>query len=631
VNAAAVAALFGGGGHERAASALIDPHDADYPTGEEPLAQLEEKLITALPGIIQPSITVGKIMSKHPLLLTPETSLEESVRVFKRYGYEGFPVIGDGKVVGLLTRRAVDRALAHHLKLTAGSLMEAGDYSLITSNTIDQLQALMASTGWGQIPVLDAESHEVVGIVTRTDLLRTLSQENTFVPGKLNYADLLKKSLSSPRLALIQLVASEAAIEHLPIYLVGGFVRDLIIGRPSTDFDIVVEGEAIQLASHLHKHFGGRVISHNRFGTAKWMIKDIKEKLLKEFDFPLLEAERLPDSLDLISARTEFYDHPTALPTVERSSIKLDLHRRDFTINTMALRLDGRHFGELYDYWDGLADLQKKQVKVLHSLSFVDDPTRLLRAVRFEQRFHFQIEARTLELMQEARPMIKQVSGDRLRHEFNLVFKEEAPVPILDRLQALGLIQAIHPALTWQKEYSTAIKDAATTELESKWNLPEQVGHTPTRCALSYLVWLIPHGSKNALEIANRFHLNNQLVDALKRAVQIWDERTLLENLRPSEFSRNLQDLPVMAGFALFLLSQSKKFKESLQNYYYKWQKMAPSTNGSRLKELGLEPGPHYSEIIHRLRSAWIDGDVKTDAQEKLLLKKLLQSIPSKN
>jgi tRNA nucleotidyltransferase (CCA-adding enzyme) len=624
VNAAAVAGLFGGGGHERAASALVDPHDPAYPTGDTPLLEMEEKLIAALPEIIQPSITVGKIMSKHPLLLSPTTSLEESSRVFKKYGYEGFPVIAGDKVVGLLTRRAVDRALAHHLKLTVASLMEAGEVSLKTTDTIDQLQTLMAYTGWGQIPVLDPETQAVVGIVTRTDLLRTLAEENTFVPGKLNYGDLLKKNLSKPRFALIQLVAGEAATEHLALYLVGGFVRDLLLGRPSADFDIVVEGDAIHLANHLYKHYGGRVISHGRFGTAKWMIKEIKESLLEKFGLPASEADMLPDSLDLISARTEFYDHPTALPTVERSSIKLDLHRRDFTINTMALRLDGRHFGELYDFWDGLADLQKKQVKVLHSLSFVDDPTRLLRAVRFEQRFHFHIEKRTLELMEEAKPLVKQVSGDRLRHEFSLIFKEEDPAPIFDRLQALGLIQTIHPDLTWKKEQASILEEALIKDLPPAWELPEQIGHTPVQTALGSLVWLIPQDKDSVMEIANRFHLNNQLMDALKRAVEFWQEHDSLMALRPSEFADRVQDIPVVAGYALFLLCPPGKLKGDLQNYYLRWHKLIPATNGQRLKELGLPPGPHYSEIIHRLHSAWIDGEIQSKEQEEIFLREML-------
>ena len=171
-----------------------------------------------------------------------------------------------------------------------------------------------------------------------------------------------------------------------------------------------------------------------------------------------MNSRDLPENLDLISARTEFYDHPTALPTVERSSIKLDLHRRDFTINTMALRLDGQHYGDLHDYWGGLDDLHNHLVRVLHSLSFVDDPTRLLRAVRFEQRFHFQIEARTRELMEQARPLLKQVTGSRLRHELDLILDEPQAVDMLARLSQLGLLSAIHPDLGWSVELAKPLE-----------------------------------------------------------------------------------------------------------------------------------------------------------------------------
>jgi tRNA nucleotidyltransferase (CCA-adding enzyme) len=625
VNAAAVAVLFGGGGHERAASALIDPHDEQYPKSKSPLAEIETKLINALPGIIQPSITIGKIMSKHPLLLTPQTSLEEAERAFQKYGYEGFPVTDEGKVVGLLTRRAVDRALSHHLKVKTSSIMEAGNYSLTTRDTVDQLQALMASTGWGQIPIIDAATQEVVGIATRTDLLRTLSQDVAFVPGRLNYTNLLQKLLPGPRFALLKMVADEAATEKLPIYIVGGFVRDLLLDHFSADFDIVVEGEAIQLANRLFDHYGGRVISHKRFGTSKWMIKDIKQKLLNEFGYLDVEADMLPDSLDLTSARTEFYDHPTALPTVERSSIKLDLHRRDFTINTMALRLDGRHFGELYDYWDGLADLHKKQVKVLHSLSFVDDPTRLLRAVRFEQRFQFKIENRTLQLMQEARSLFKQISGDRLRHEFILIFEEEHPVPILARLQELDLLEAVHPSLTWKDEFTPGLNAVLHTKLPDLWHLPAQVGHTPIRIALAFIVWLLQIKGADCLEIAERFHLNNQISDALKRALRLWNEFETLVALRPGELAERMEDLPPMAGYALVLLCPDMKLKNEIEQNYVRWYKFSPTTDGNRLKEMGLEPGPRYSEIIRRLRAAWIDGEITSGEQEEAMLMEILK------
>ncbi|MHC1740734.1 MAG: CBS domain-containing protein [Anaerolineaceae bacterium] len=624
VNVARIAAQFGGGGHDRAASALIDTHHIKAGQTEPTLEDLVAQLLPILQEEIKPAVTVGKIMSKHPLLLSPETTLYEAQRVMQRYGYEGFPVVDHGKVVGLLTRRAVDRASAHHLNLTTGSLMEAGEYSLTPSDTIDRLQNLMATTGWGQIPVIEPETNKVVGIVTRTDFLKTLPRENNFVPGKINYADLLQKIMPALRLTLIKKVAEQATLEKSPVYIVGGFVRDLILNRPSIDFDIVVEGDAIQLANKLVHRYGGRVISHNRFGTAKWLIKEIKPLLAAALGFSSDQAGQLPDSLDLISARTEFYDHPTALPTVERSSIKLDLHRRDFTINTMALRLDGRHFGELYDYWDGLVDLQKKQVKVLHSLSFVDDPTRLLRAARFEQRFHFAIETRTLQLMNEARPLIKQVSGDRLRHEFNLVFNEENPLPILDRLEELGMFSAIHSGLHWQETQKEALHAALFEPIPVSWKLPAFIDHISLNQALAYLVWLIPAGKESACEIGTRLHLNNVILNALQNGCQIWSDQESLQSLTPSMFFDAVENCPVIAGYALYLLLTPGVFKDKLAQVYTRWQYLVPETGGNKLKEIGLLPGPRYTEIIHRLRSAWIDGEVSTSEQEKALLAKLI-------
>ena len=620
INVGKIAAAFGGGGHDRAASALIEAHRLKLENSDQPLLEISNQLVKILQSEIKTAVTVGKIMSKNPLLLSPETTLFEAERVMQRYGYEGFPVIDAGQVVGLLTRRSVDRASAHHLNLTAGSLMEAGEYSLTPTDSLDQLQTLMASTGWGQIPVIDPESKKVVGIVTRTDLLKTLPREKNFISGMLNYAVLLEKIMPALRLSLLKKVAEEATREQLPVYIVGGFVRDLVLNRPSMDFDIVVEGDALLLANKLSKHYGGRVITHNRFGTAKWMIKEIKPALAAALGFCSDKFTELPDSLDLISARTEFYDYPSALPTIERSSIKLDLHRRDFTINTMALRLDGRHFAELHDYWDGLIDLQKKQVKVLHSLSFVDDSTRLLRAARFEQRFQFRIEARTQQLMKEARPLLKQVSGDRLRHELDLIFKEENPIPILDRLQELELLSAIHPALRWQKEQKTPLRTALFEPVPPEWNLPPFIDHTSMRLALGYLVWLIPFGGEPALEIANRFHFNKVLLRAIQSACQIWADRESLVSLEKSAFFDRIESCPLVAGYALFLLAQPGDFKQMLNEAFTHWRYLIPGVDGNKLKEMGLVPSPLFNKIIHKLRSAWINGEISNSEQEKILL-----------
>ena len=328
IDVAEITARFGGGGHSRAAASLIKGRELD---------EVHEELIGLLPEFIRPAITVSEIMSHNPQVLTPETHAQDASDRMQRYGYEGYPVVQEGRVVGLLTRRAVDRALAHKLNLTAASLMNAGEVVIHPDDSIDHLQHLMTDTGWGQIPVVNEGNGEIIGIVTRTDLLKILTSQSS-VQGRPNYAEKLEAAMPKARLELLKAVAAVAFEQKVAFYIVGGFVRDLILERPSQDFDLVVEGDAIALARRLQERYAGRLTTHARFGTGKWLISDIRQDLAKRLGQPD-HADDLPEFLDLVSSRTEFYTHPTALPTVERGSIKLDLHRRDFTINTLALRL----------------------------------------------------------------------------------------------------------------------------------------------------------------------------------------------------------------------------------------------------------------------------------------------------
>lgn len=622
VNVARIAHHFGGGGHERASAALIQVSSTD--DIEARMVELKEQLIEELRKTIKPPLTVGKIMSRRPHLISPSTTVDEAARLMQRYGYEGYPVVENEKIVGLLTRRAVDRAISHKLHLNARSLMEAGEFTVKSTDTIDQLHQLMAATGWGQIPVVDDESGKIVGIVTRTDLLKTLPGYNEAISGQKNYALMVEKALPSSRLGLLKMIAGFSGEKHQAIYIVGGFVRDLILERPSIDFDIVVEGDAIEFSHALSDKFGGRVVSHRRFGTAKWQIEPIWSSLFAQLGISKDARFDLPDSLDFISARTEFYDHPSALPTVERSSIKLDLHRRDFTINTLALRLDGTHYGELYDYWGGLVDIEKKQMRVLHSLSFVDDPTRLLRAVRFEQRFHFQIEKRTLQLLNEARELLRQLSGERIRHEFDLIFNEADPIAILRRLEELSLFSYIHPKLYWDQKLEEPLSFALNYPDFPEWDLPPTIGNISTRFILAYLVWLIPQPVSAALEICSRMRVSNQVIEALGKISEVFQKPELLVLLPPSRFTLEMDKIPLFGIFALYCLNTENELGYKIKEYAILWRKIVPHIDGNSLLQMGVPPGPRYSEILASLRQAMLDGEIKSQSEELTYLQKLL-------
>jgi tRNA nucleotidyltransferase (CCA-adding enzyme) len=632
-----VMAEFGGGGHDRAAAALIraplSPREGpkgvlrEGGEGEGRIFGAEknkgggssllivqeacEKLLEILPDHVQPSITVGQIMSRNPQVLTLETSVKEVAQLMQRTGFEGYPVVQAGVVVGLLTRRAVDRALAHRLNLTAASLMEAGEVTVRPEDSLQYLQARMTDSGWGQVPVVNEEG-EVIGIVTRTDLLKTLAPPAART-GIRNMVARLEEALPPVHLDLIQCVAAQAAEQHMAVYIVGGFVRDLLLERPSLDFDIVVEGDAIVLGKVLGKKFGGRVTSHTRFGTAKWYLweSEFGKKASLDSESPI------PEFLDLISARTEFYEHPTALPTVERGSIKLDLHRRDFTINTLALRLDGNHYGELHDYWGGLADLERGFVRVLHSLSFVDDPTRMLRAVRYEQRYGFEIEARTRQLMDEARPMLEKLSPERVRHELDLILDEPNWFEMLTRLSDLGLLKAIYSELS-----PPVFNFSLPTDDEiASYRAP---GLLPPKRTLAWLLWLSAVEPATIKTLSRRLRFPAALTRLLLAASALHADLPSLRGSRPSGWVDRLGDESVFAVYAVSL-SAKGKIKRALLDYLEKWRHVKPKTTGHDLKKLGLSPGPKYKNILCQLRNAWLDGEIRTVDQELVLLNNLLQ------
>jgi len=513
--------------------------------------------------------------------------------------------------------------------LPVGSLMEAGEIIIYPDQTLDELQNLMNSSGWGQIPVIQPESGEIIGIVTRTDLIKTLSNGQK-LPAQQNLSSKLEKVLPATQIILLKQIAFFSSQKNLALFIVGGFVRDLLLERPSLDFDLVVEGNAIELAQTLSSKLGGKIVSHRRFGTAKWLIGDIRTQLAAELDEGSgLNPDDLPESLDLISARTEFYDHPTALPIVERSSIKLDLHRRDFSINTLALRLDGSHYGDLYDYWGGLSDLNKGFIRVLHSLSFVDDPTRLLRAVRFEQRFGFKIENRTLQLMQEAHGLMRQVSGDRIRHELDAILKEDRFIQMINRLAELDLLQVISPRLEWTPEIARAIEHAIEQVPENFWGLPLKLGNNSLRETIIYLGWLYHLHMDHAATICKRLKLSNRIKRSLQETNLARQQLVDLTDGKPSQYVRIFDGKSSISLYILYIFCYQQTLRQAIRSYIEHWQYVKPATDGQILREMGILPSPVYRNILEQLRDAWLDGDITTPAEEKNLLAQLVGELPT--
>ncbi len=412
-----------------------------------------------------------------------------------------------------------------------------------------------------------------------------------------NLSELIERSLSKDRLDLLHRLAQEAETRQMPLYIVGGSVRDLVLGRRLNDFDLTVEGDAIALAHALASKHGGLVTAHKKFGTAKWFLP---EKLKTDHD-----------TLDLISARSEIYKHPAALPTVKLGSLADDLRRRDFTINALAVRLDGSHFGELRDDLQGIEDLQKGLIRVLHPRSFIDDPTRIYRAVRYERRYGFKIAEDTLTLIPEARPFVEKLSAQRIRHELDLILEEPNAVSILKRLDELDLLSIIHPALTNFSQSNLAnlkSDDAALQNRNSRW-----------------VLWLM-HLKDQEIEFLNeRLHFPADLLKILHSAASLNANLTAVIGLKPSKVVEFLEGYSIKALEVLSMAVQAEEIKGILTHYLSDWWHVKPKTTGHDLKKRGIPPGPKYTEILRRLRAAWLDGEVKSEGEEQTLLNNLIK------
>jgi len=611
IDVGGLAEQFGGGGHSRAAAALIRGRH---------LEAVWDQLVQALDAHVRPAINVRDIMSFGVHTLSPNTTVAQAEELMRHYGHEGFPVIEEGRVVGVLTRREIDRAIQHGLdQAPIHAFMHKGQIAVSPDDAVEQVQEVMVQYDVGQVPVV--EDGQVIGIVTRTDLIKLWGQSAR--PSRAQeIAARMEAALPPSLLNLLRAVsetAQEMAEDHMAgtdgvhgLYIVGGFVRDLLLGIPTLDLDLVVEGDAISLARRLAKKYGGRVRSHVRFGTAKWIL----DRAGKEMPI---------SCLDFATARKEFYERPSALPQVKQSSIRQDLHRRDFTINTLAIDLSPKHWGELLDFYGGERDLREGLIRVLHSLSFLEDPTRILRAVRLEQRLGFRIEERTEELMRNALDLLDRTTPERIRQEFYLILQEERPYDIIYRLKQLGILERLHPDLECDSWLRTRFCRMRRVLREGRWPLEGKARETPDPAW--YLALLTFRLSREALRaFMSRLRIVSREADLLRQVHGLRQYLPLLEKerQRPSTLVRCLEPASREALFVLWIATDSCLAREQIEAYDHTYRKIRPLLTGDDLKGMGLPPGPLFGALLDALRSARLNGQVKTRMDEEAMVEELL-------
>jgi tRNA nucleotidyltransferase (CCA-adding enzyme) len=390
---------------------------------------------------------------------------------------------------------------------------------------------------------------------------------------------------------LLSNIAAQAAILNMPCYLVGGFARDLLLQKPVNDLDVIVEGNAIELGDELVKKYGGKLTAHRKFGTAVWFLPSDD-----------LETSDTSQTLDLITARSETYEHAGALPTIKLSTIEDDICRRDFTINAMALCLDAGQFGELIDLLDGQNDLAQGAIRILHPRSFIDDPTRILRAVRYEQRYGFKIEPDTLKLInQESFDVLSKLSGERIRHEFDLIFEEKNAALMLSRLKDLDVLN-IFNLPDFNGKYSGLLDSEPPVEFDI----------FADRVLLGYLLWFMDSSKDLIHFLSKRFDFTLELTAAALSAIQLKKDLPLFKDAKPSAWTFHLERFPLLSIYTLWLVTN----ESALSEFLVKWRHVKSNITGDDLKARRIPQGPKYKEILSKLRAAWLDGDVDSAAQE---------------
>jgi len=408
----------------------------------------------------------------------------------------------------------------------------------------------------------------------------------------------LNQRLSAEHLNLIRVAGELASELGLGLYLVGGAVRDLLLGRANFDLDLVVEGDAPKLASLLAQRIGGQVVTHHRFGTAKFSSQNV--------------------SIDLATARAETYPHPGALPVVQPSSIKSDLSRRDFTINAMAIHLDLDNFAKLVDPFGGEKDLADKLVRVLHEKSFTDDATRILRAIRYEQRFDFRYEQRfgfrlepnTEHLLRRHLSMLHTISGDRIRHELELILKEESPEKQLCRAAELGVLEKIHPSLKGNGWITERFQQARSITY-------------PTPLGLYFSLLVYHFSQEEGEDLVVRLRIPRATARVMQDTLRLKEALVSLgiPEISPSTIYRLLRDYSPTSVLACSIASDSPLISHRLRLYLNKLRYVRTSLNGTALQEMGVPPGPQLGEILSGLHEAKLDRKVKTREEEMDLVR----------
>lgn len=593
-----VLAPLGGGGHPTAASATLKGLT---------LHEIKERLLESLANHIRPKVVAKDIMTSPLKTISPEASLKEALEVMRRFALGVLPVIQGEKFLGLIYWEEAEKGLSHGLgHMPVREFMRIDVPTISPGASYWEVHEHIIGANLRLLPVV--EDGRLVGGITKSDLLRALDKllpptEVKLAKGKRrDLKHLLEAKLPEKLLQLLEEIGRTAGQMGYRAYLVGGFVRDLLLGRENLDVDVVVEGDGLAFAKALGERFGLIPKVYKAMGTATLRFE---------------EGWRL----DIATARIEYYPEPASPPKVEGSSLKHDLMRRDFTINALAINLTPPDFGELIDYFGGQRDIKERVIRVLHGLSFVEDPSRIFRALRFESRFGFRMDKQTEHLMKEAISLgfVQKLSGHRLLMELKLVLEEEKAFQILERMEEFGLLKVFHPRLSFTDKLKELVSRA--TEVLN-WYKFLYLQEDVMKSDVLLLVLTESLKPQERMEMVEKLGIAGPLKKLLLEDRQ--KAQAALLRLQPSMDPWEVFEVmePLRIETLLYLMALCRDARQKLlAEFISRWRLIRPSLKGKDLMALGIPPGPDYQKIFRRLLQARLREEVKDKEGELELVR----------
>ncbi len=600
VDVAEVLHGLGGGGHPQAASAVVR---------DMSLEETVNKVLSSLNEKIHPTITARDIMTSPVKCILWNNTLKTAEKTMTKYQVNVLPVLKKDKVYyGLISREVVERSLFHGFgRSRVTEFCTTGTPEVSPSTSIREIESMMIERNQRFMPVV--EDNYIVGAITRTDLLRSLYEsllrKNRILSrekladkpsmGK-NLSAVLKSKFPVEISGLLRLAGEVAEGLGFSAYLVGGSIRDLLRGEANLDLDIVIEGDGIMFARKLGKELKVKVKSHKRFGTAVVITDFLK--------------------FDVATARTEYYESPAALPRVEMSSIKKDLYRRDFTINTLAIRLNSDRFGQLLDFFGAQKDIKEKTIRILHNLSFIEDPTRAFRAIRFSERFGFKISKHTINLIKTAVRinLFNKLSGTRMYDELNLLFLETEPINAIKRLAEFDLLKYIHPNL----KVTASIEDTFKNMQETySWFKLLFVEEELNKSHLFLMTLLNELTDRERAEALKRLYVPPAASTGICEGIQ--ESGSVLSGLNgasPKDVYNTLSPLKTQTILFAMASAGSEEQKKAISLYLTTLRLTKSELTGKDLKSMGYIPGPIFKDMLTAILEARLDRKIKSREDE---------------